>query len=1014
MKNMFPHPVNNRLLRKMALFAFAWFGLSVLVRDRMHAQPVQQPLPAGAVVQMQDGQPVVVTPGESTPPPTADAKPEEAKEAKKEGDAKEKEADATTVKRPKEPPEPPNKREFDVRPDEDGMIQFQFRNQGWPEIMKWLAEVSNMSLDWQELPADFLSIATQGKASLEETRDSINRHLLARGFTMLEFPGMIQVVKTAGINSALVPRVQPAKLESLPPNRFVRVTFSLQSLLATELVAELKSMTSTNGTLNALTNTNRLEAMDTAANLLQLHQILSEEQSEGVLNNLAREFVLEFVRATDAREQLMTFMKLESGGGGMVMPEDPMMQQQMMMMQQQMAMQQAAMGNQGAEKKKSEIYLVANQRRNSLIAHAPPDKMAIISSFVKRIDIPGSGDNLQALSTRMRVYRLASLDPKKVVASIMAMDVLEPTSRLEIDEKNKAIIAHASLADHFMIQETLQKLDGSAREFEVIQLRRLKAEDVAGTIRTLMGVEKEKKDESRGRSYFYWDPYGGKKDEGKNDQLRVGANIQNNQLLIWANEIELDDINKLLVKLGEIPPKGSNNNRTRVIDANRSAETREYLEALKKNWERNSNVPLVIPDASQFDKPNELDKSESPDEESDKDSDEDIAPRQRENEKKKETPKQPPRDETIGQSDAVPLPGKLSSTHVSTVIQPPESDAETDTSEPSAEATTPKTILNPNRSQAQKPPAIEIEFDERGNLVLKSEDPELLDRMEQMMTDRPPPSRSYHVFRIRYQRPSWVRLSLEDYFKDDSKKNNERDAVYRWIFDMDSPKQEESAELGKKRKLKFISDSDTNTIVVIGADEVQLRTIAQLIKLWDVNKRQDKQSLRYTKIVKIEYSKAQSIVDAMKETFRDLLSSNDKSLEKKGPEGAGGNESKQDSLSSIFDGGMSGDFSGRLSLGMDRVTNSIIVSAKGEELLELVVDMIEELDRNARPSQSIQVAKMNGTSTKAMERALKVLLRPQQPADPNAQPGQNPQAQQQGRPAVEGGQVDPNTGQVME
>jgi hypothetical protein len=175
MKNMFPHPVNNRLLRKMALFAFAWFGLSVLVRDRMHAQPVQQPLPAGAVVQMQDGQPVVVTPGESTPPPTADAKPEEAKEAKKEGDAKEKEADATTVKRPKEPPEPPNKREFDVRPDEDGMIQFQFRNQGWPEIMKWLAEVSNMSLDWQELPADFLSIATQGKASLEETRDSINR-----------------------------------------------------------------------------------------------------------------------------------------------------------------------------------------------------------------------------------------------------------------------------------------------------------------------------------------------------------------------------------------------------------------------------------------------------------------------------------------------------------------------------------------------------------------------------------------------------------------------------------------------------------------------------------------------------------------------------------------------------------------------------------------------------------------------------------------------------------------------
>jgi type II secretory pathway component GspD/PulD (secretin) len=672
------------------------------------------------------------------------------------------------------------------------------------------------------------------------------------------------------------------------------------------------------------------------------------------------------------------------------------MQQQMMMMQQQMAMQQAQMGQQPGDKKKSEIYLVANQRRNSLIAHAPPDKMAIIAAFVKRIDIPGASDGLNALNTRMRVYRLTSLDPKKVVASIMAMDALEPTTRLETDEKNKAIIAHASLADHFIIQETLQKLDGSAREFDVIQLRRLKAEDVAGTIRTLMGTEKDKKEDRGRRSYYYWDPFGGnKKDEGNNDQLRVGANIQNNQLLIWSNEVERKDINKLLIKLGELPPEGGNRSQTRVIDANRSSETREYLEALKRNWERVSNVPLILPDAKDFEKPSEESTPANDEASSTGSEDLDIAPRSRtkkeSSSKQDEAPKKV-EDQSLGLAPRHEARIAKPAAFVASVQQqPPEEDGEALPADP------PKTIVNPNRRQGQKPPAIEIDFDERGNLVLRSGDTEALDRLEQLMMEQAPPSRSYHVFRIRHARPAWIRLSLEDYFKDDSKKNNDRDAVYRWIFDMDSPKQEESAELGKKRKLKFISESDTSTIVVVGADEVQLKTIEQLIKLWDVAKPQDKQSLRYTKIVKVEYSKAQAIVDAMKEAFRDLLSSNDKALEKKAPEGAGGgNESKRDASDSIMGGGMSFDFSGRLSLGIERVTNSIIVSAKGEDLLELVVDMIEELDQNARPSQSIQVAKMNGTSTKSMEKALRALLRSQQPNDPNAQPGQQ---QQQGQPA---------------
>ena len=74
------------------------------------------------------------------------------------------------VQRPSAPSAPPDRKELQIKPDEEGMVQFSFRNQSWPDLLKWLAEVSGMSLDWQELPGDFVNITTQRKYSLEETR----------------------------------------------------------------------------------------------------------------------------------------------------------------------------------------------------------------------------------------------------------------------------------------------------------------------------------------------------------------------------------------------------------------------------------------------------------------------------------------------------------------------------------------------------------------------------------------------------------------------------------------------------------------------------------------------------------------------------------------------------------------------------------------------------------------------------------------------------------------------------
>lgn len=1013
-------------------------------------------------------QPPNANPGEQ---PDPNAKPGNVKNPNAKPDEKGKTDDAVAnVKRKAEPPEPPNKREFDVRP-EDGMIQFQFRNQAWPDLMRWLAEVSDVSLDWQELPGDYLNIATQKKQSLEYARDMFNRHLLARGFTMLEFEGNIQIVKTAGINSALVPKVDPSKLSSLPPNRFVRVSIPLNTLVATEVVTEVKSLISSNGSINALSATNRLEAMDTAGNLLELLRILTEEQSDVALDQLAREFILEHVRATDVKDQLAAFLGLDAPKR--TTPMTPEEQQQLAMQQQMMAQQAQQQGrnaNPAAKKPGApEIHLVANNRRNSVIAHAPPDKMAVIAAFVRRVDVPSENANQYGgIDTNVKVYRLASLDPKKLVTSLLSMDALEPTTKLEVDEKNKAIIAYASLSDQLIIQKTLERLDGSAREFDVIQLRRLRAEDVAGTIKSLMGAADTKKDDNS-RRRMYYDPWGGmnREPEGQPDAFRVGANSQKNQLLIWANELERAEVNKFLVKLGEIPPEGGNRSRVRVIDANRSAETLEYLERLQKTWGKMAPNQLVLPDKSEFDPAERKNTAAEQSSKSTKKeaADEDIPSANRNDEKKGSDAKGPSKKETDEKSDTKPKPEDVSDTSIheatshGAILRPemfsashfisaigmeinPPADADTTDTASTSAVTNGSTEAGPvdearkkssdesievnqknndaeasrssaaprsnlprsnaprsgqlnDRSRSGLPP-IEIQFDERGNLVLISDDPEALDRLEQMMIDNAPPSRGYEVFDIKNTRPSWIKLNLEDYFKDEKKKDPNDSFIFIFDYMSGGDKKDEGPELGKQRKLRFLSDNDTKTLIVIGADEVQLKTISELITLWDVPEETNKQGLRYTKLIKVEFSTAEGIVETIKDAYRDLLSSNDKAFEKEaggGGGGEGGKESKRDSSSSaVLEGAMNFGFSGKLSLGVNKTTNSIIVSARGEDLLKLVVDMIKQLDEAAKPNDTVEIVKVGGTNLDALDKALKALKKAAAGEQPNAN---NPGQQQQ-------------------
>ncbi|MFO1022279.1 MAG: hypothetical protein U0903_16535 [Planctomycetales bacterium] len=163
--------------------------------------------------------------------------------------------------------------------------------------------------------------------------------------------------------------------------------------------------------------------------------------------------------------------------------------------------------------------------------------------------------------------------------------------------------------------------------------------------------------------------------------------------------------------------------------------------------------------------------------------------------------------------------------------------------------------------------------------------------------------------------------------------------------------------------------------MVVGADPAQLAQIDELISLWDQPESPESKTVRITKVFQIRYSKAKVISDAIKDVYRDLLSVNDPALQQNNRQDNGRGGSGNGGMPSITYnyGGMGRNnstdkkreaeppirFKGLISLGVDEVSNSLLVSTT-EGIMEGIGQMIKSLDDAAKPmAPSLQVVKLN-------------------------------------------------------
>ena len=723
-------------------------------------------------------------------------------------------------------------------------------------------------------------------------------------------------------------------------------------------------------------------------------------------------------------------------------------QQQMQAMQKQM--QQAGQKAGGAAGQEQKIQIVAVPRENVLLVTGPADKVATIADAVELLDQPSlrSQSILDSIQ-RTEVYRLENFDPEAFIETVRELGGLSPLTQIRADETRGAVIVSGSKVDHLILSQLLEKIDGTSREFHVIPLRKLDAEYVAGSIKLMMGEEEEKKDDSR-RSY-YFNPYGSSRssqEKKSTDKFTIDADVEYNRLLLRCTAFELEQVQDLLIKLGELPRPGGNPSRRRIFETGDLEDSMLLIEQLQKVWpSRGLNELKIIPPVVEpkkntvvpqgVDSPDVLEPLKSAPKTDDQKSVSDKpvktaewSPRSRTN---PFLSGNEPLFRTASQSQVVEPEDEAASSEPAASQAPAALPVDKDTADEALRKLVERIRAKQQQDEAirsapprgttagarsSEPPPIQIRIGTNGELYVESDDTAALDLLEEVLDEYAPPKRDWKVIQLQYPQ-TWaygIEIILKDIFKEEIDASESKDGGMRYspfygYHPGGSNNDSGPRRLSARKPLKIISDRDSHTILVQGASDEQLRMIEELIEIYDKPQSTEARSIRKTQIFKIRYSKANVIAEALKDVYRDLLSENDKALQ----EGKGNKkEDRPSERSYTYIYGSGGDegedqeepikFKGLLSIGVDETSNILIISAT-EGLLNNVAQIVEQLDLAAQPNSSFKVVPVNTrVNLKDLQKKLQNMLAPKPPQQPNNQNGKgqpqngnNPNAGQNGQ-----------------
>lgn len=175
---------------------------------------------------------------------------------------------------------------------------------------------------------------------------------------------------------------------------------------------------------------------------------------------------------------------------------------------------------------RAEVRLSLDPKGRAIVAWALPSQHELIDNVLARVDRPVDDGDLRQLE----VYQLGDADPESVKFALGQMFADDRNVRIVTDEAGGLLTVYAVPPVQATVRSTIQQMQGRSNQLEVIEL------EVVDPYSAEMAIERLFGDES-GRA--------------KAGAPRIEADTETRQLLVRASKEQLVQIRELLVKMGE-------------------------------------------------------------------------------------------------------------------------------------------------------------------------------------------------------------------------------------------------------------------------------------------------------------------------------------------------------------------------------------------------------------------------------------------------------------------------------
>ena len=779
-------------------------------------------------------------------------------------------------------------------------VQLAFREQEWLPALQWLAAEQELNLDWQTLPEGTFNLHSTQDYSLEEAEDLINLQLLGRGFTLLRRGEVLRVVPLKDIDVTLVPHVEADLLESSQPHQFVRVSFPLEWMIADEAAKEFLPLMSPFGKLFPMASSNRLEAMDAVVNLREVHRLLSRaEKDEGRRERIA-EFHLKHRKAEEVASKVRQLVGLSPDTTSASSGVQTQLDIEQARFKVEAVKQMGPSAKELLTDKKPSIFITVNDKENSILVNAPPNKIEIVRQAIDAMDkpLPPAASTWETIG-KVKVHEVAGFDPDtvaKLLTSLQERGNLAKETRIQHEAAYNRLIVFASPEDHLTISQVVDSFRAEKRSASVLQLVSLDPVYAAKSIQLVL-KSPERPSSAPGVA-----------SDGK---FQIEADPDHRRLLLWATPDEVTEVREFLIRLGESFSQSLATSQMHILQLN-GGSIDDVSERMKALWSDMSDSPLII-------------EEKNPQDDSDSKPIQTTQPAPL-------APAVVPAVSIASPSDGTKLISKL---EVATANNSTASGGKLSGSDEPA-------------VRSGKAP-VRIVEGENGEVIILSRDPAAAESAKRLLQQLTPSSNNLRVISLKHAQAMSVKVQLE--------------AMLLHTMTQSTSK------LSTSLPLKIDVDSRTNRLLIQNANSRQIELVEQLVPVIDQPNSDSDRLTRVHRVYRFQNRRANDVVDAVKEVYRDLLSVNDRVLS---ASATGRSNSYNENLAASAN---NPEYQGLMALGVDREANAMIISAP-TYLVDDVIALMELMDTPIDSgAMAVVPFTMKATDTKTQEAISRLLLR---------------------------------------